>query len=223
MKRKFQEINPSNARICINYLDKENPVTFDYPAKQTAFDICFAAFLSIWTKIILVFMIANILPLAYVLIFGYEKNKIIVGEILKFTNSIPITYSLSFVGIIILAVPFIMTVIFVGNKTLLKKMPEINKFLSLLSSLSYRETVVRKLDNKIFEILMFDNVFLDYKAKGDFSKYLEKVDIIEHPFHYRKVSIFSKKIRKIRQDEYWKARFIFNKIPKKGYLKITYL
>jgi len=44
MAQKFQEINPSDARIYINHRDKENPVTFEYPSKKSAFKICYSFF-----------------------------------------------------------------------------------------------------------------------------------------------------------------------------------
>ena len=88
----------------------------------------------------------------------------------------------------------------------------------------------RKLFNKIFkkddviddkiEIPLFKNVILSYVAEEEFSKYLDKVEIIEHPFnHFIKKN--GKYINK-PQDQLWKAIFYFSKKPETGNLKVEF-
>lgn len=64
------------------------------------------------------------------------------------------------------------------------------------------------------EIPLFKNMYMDYEATEDFSEYLEKVEIIEHPFkrHIRKGLPFSKKSKHIikKPNIYlWKTVFTF--------------
>ena len=67
--------------------------------------------------------------------------------------------------------------------------------------------------NNIIEIPLFANVFLDYRATKEFSKYLQRVEIREHPF----MEYVKKKKKK--NIWLWKAQFIFSKNPKKGKLE----
>lgn len=49
---------------------------------------------------------------------------------------------------------------------------------------------------------------LSYKASGDFSKYLQRVEIREHDFNYN-----GEKTQWL-----WKAKFVFSEVPKSGTL-----
>lgn len=89
-----------------------------------------------------------------------------------------------------------------------------------LGGKSYYKIIKEVPANKIVELPLFKNVFLDYKAKGEFSKYLERVEIREHPFSK---GIFKKgKLYKKKGNNYmiWYAKFYFKEIPKTGELII---
>ena len=76
------------------------------------------------------------------------------------------------------------------------------------------------LENVII-IPKFNNVVLDYKTKGDFSKYLEKIKIRE--YRWRKINTKKNKISKEEVDNYkWYAIFYFKQKPKTGYLEVIY-
>jgi hypothetical protein len=76
------------------------------------------------------------------------------------------------------------------------------------------------LENVII-IPRFSNVELDYKTKGDFSKYLTKIKIRE--YKNQKINIKSNKKTKIKQDNYkWYAIFYFKQKPKTGYLEVIF-
>ena len=70
---------------------------------------------------------------------------------------------------------------------------------------------------KYVEIPYFNNLFMDYEAKGEFSKYLERIKIEEHPFS--KVTYKRKKEISKGNEELWRCRFYFSKIPKTGELE----
>jgi hypothetical protein len=84
-------------------------------------------------------------------------------------------------------------------------------------------------ESKVLEIPLFENSLLDYKAKGEFSKYLLRVEITEHPFSkavFRIKKIRGKKIVRIKNKKkniyLWKAQFIFSDIPKNGELEVRF-
>lgn len=73
---------------------------------------------------------------------------------------------------------------------------------------------------KYIEIPLFKNVWLDYNATGDFSKYLKEVDIREHPF--TAVSHLGRKKADSPNTYLWRARFYFSRIPKNGQLEVEF-
>lgn len=82
---------------------------------------------------------------------------------------------------------------------------------------------VDELKTKVYEIPIFDNVFLEYKATKDFGKYLERIEVVEHDFWCISLGLFSGKEKKTRNVDYWKVRFHFKKIPKEGLLRVDYI
>ena len=74
--------------------------------------------------------------------------------------------------------------------------------------------------NRIIELPWFHNIKLNYRATKEFSKYLERVEIKEHPFS--KIVKKGKKRKKQKQIYYWYSRFYFKEIPKTGYLEIAF-
>lgn len=73
---------------------------------------------------------------------------------------------------------------------------------------------------KYLEIPLFKNVWLDYNATGEFSKYLTEVDIREHPF--KVISHLGRKANEKPNTYLWRARFYFSKIPKDGQLEVEF-
>jgi hypothetical protein len=108
------------------------------------------------------------------------------------------------------------------NKKLLRMMPDLWTISTKIFNNGYYTQKIKKIDNRIFEIPLFENIFLDYNATGEFSKYLKKVEIKEYPVNYKKVKL-RKTIKKERQTDYWKAQFIFSRIPKTGFLEVKFI
>lgn len=110
------------------------------------------------------------------------------------------------------------------NKKVNRWIPEINK---KMTSARYSATFNKCSEDKVIEIPLFHNVFLDYDAKGEFSKYLQRVEVREHPFAMLSTkSIFGRrqkqKYKKKKNIFLWKARFIFKEVPKKGQLEVRW-
>lgn len=205
--RKYQERNPSNARVFIDFKDKKNPVRFEYPNKKSAFKVIYWTLFSIWTKIILLFIIFNLFFIAY-------QCQVI--------NSFPLTTIILSVLSSLPIVPAIFSIIGVRSKKFLSMMPKINMKLALFSGASYKETIIDNLKEKAYELPIFENVFLHYKTYGDYGRYLEKIEVTEHNFYYVEESIFRKKLKE-KQDNYWKVRFYFSRIPKSGKFVVTWI
>jgi len=197
-KRRYQLENPSNSRIFINFKDKENPVSFDYPNKSPVHKMVVHTFMK-------PFLNSTLLFIGYIFISVAIIHNLI--YIFIFTT----LHTLLFVGLIL---------IFSKNKKLTRKIPKINKW---LNRNTLKQVIIDKLEEKYYEIPIFDNVFLEYIATEEFGEYLEKIEIIEHDFFYLKKSFLRKKFKKEQNDEYWKVKFIFSETPKKGELKVEFI
>ncbi len=222
MVEKYQKLNPSDARIFIDYKNKKKPVRFEYPAKQSPFKIVFLSLMGIWFQINLFFIIPNVIILFMAFsIASSPPTECVVHQAVSLKDSILPTIAAIFHAFFL---PLVSTLIIIKNEKLLSYMPKINVWGQYLFDRSFKYKKVTKVDSKTFEIPVFDNVFLDYKATKDFSKYLEKVSIVEHDFKECTISKLTGKIKKSkkRQVDLWKAKFTFSKIPKKGYLEIKY-
>jgi hypothetical protein len=78
-------------------------------------------------------------------------------------------------------------------------------------------------ENNLVEIPYFSNVELDYKTKGDFSKYLTNIKIREHKWNPYERKRKKWIIKKLKRDDYaWYARFYFKKKPENGFLEVIY-
>jgi len=200
--RKYQLENPSNACVFIDFVNKENPVSFSYPNKLNSFKMASYLFFVVWFKV----WILTIMPIFLILAIFFGVNDIVSTMFVLFVTP--------------LVSPLILSFIFSHNKKLILTLPKLNKF---VSSSDLKRVVICSLDSKVYELPIFDNVFLEYKATEEFGKYLCKIEVIEHNFHYLKKGLFSRKITKEQNDSYWKARFIFSRIPKKGELYLEFI
>jgi len=85
---------------------------------------------------------------------------------------------------------------------------------------------IDKLNSKTFELPLFKNIYMDYTARKEFAKYLERIVIKEHPFNKlvkklrRGKNKKKPRYKKKKQDLLWKATFYFSKVPKEGYLEM---
>ena len=115
---------------------------------------------------------------------------------------------------------FILTPLLVKSKWYQKWYP---KHQAKTCSKEYYKFTAKDVENNMVEIPKFSNVILDYKTTGDFNKYLEKIRIREHKSHKFKLKRGSRKIGKLKRNEYaWYARFFFSQKPVNGYLEVIY-
>jgi hypothetical protein len=102
---------------------------------------------------------------------------------------------------------------------------------ALMARVKYSAVFNKCPENKIIEIPLFNNIFLDYRATKEFAKNLLRVEIREHPFNYhikreRKRGKDGKRGKrkdvKVRNFWLWRAQFIFKEIPHKGKLEVRW-
>lgn len=244
MGKKYQLNNPSDARIKIDL--KKNKVKFEYPDKQKPFKIVFQTLKGIWGLFLILVLILIILILLSFLIFNLitvekvescelnlekdlgktsnitKENKFIEFGEENSETTIGVTLALLITVLVFLVPPFLTSLIFMKSEKLMKKIPNINLWVEKLMGRGNYYKKVTKLDKPFFEIQVFDNVFLDYNSTGDFRKYLEKLEIIEHDMFYEKESLFKKK-KKVKQTDFWSAKFYFKKTPTKGFMELRWI
>lgn len=213
MVKEYQELNPSNARIDIDY--EKDKVDMEYVHHQSAFKTCHEVF----SYPILMFHAVLFVIIAGIYIFSNSltellsnsnNSNIIVTDGLLIGLSCFLLFLIWFIGL-----KLVMAFAFSKNPYLLKKMPNLSyKFSSGKPTIAEfnPEDVV---DNKC-EIPLFSNVGLDYQATKEFSKYLIRVKIVEHGFN----DLI--KGKKKLNPYLWKAIFYFKQKPTTGTLEVKF-
>lgn len=207
---KYADNLPVNARITVDYTKPNNPVKFEYPVKERnvkkwVLSFIFPSILLVWCYVLFVVLLG---------IAGYEV--LINSDKISHTPELSVILSELFKAVIIaclfllgiLLLPLLISFYIGYNYEKFKYwFPKFQAFMAH-SNKNFHTFLVDELKEPIFEIPLFKNVMLTYEASGDFSKYLQKVEIKEHDFYYR-----SEKTQWL-----WKAKFVFSEIPKKGML-----
>ena len=198
---------PSNARIFIDYRNKKNPVKFQYPTNEDAYRATRKSITSFWISI-------NGYLFILFLIFSVLAN-----TFLGFQVYIPNKYYTYF-AIYLFLTPYILSLFVYKNDKIVSLLPKLNKFSALFPFGKSRYLCVKKLNRRTLKIEYFNNIFFDYKATNEFSKYLERVEITEYKFKFITKRFWIKK--KKNNDLMWKAIFYFKRIPKRGKLEVIY-
>lgn len=107
---------------------------------------------------------------------------------------------------------WIIRYVFLNTKWGGRSFPELNKqLLDARFSCTFKPSDIK---NNQFEIPLFKNIYMDYKVTGEISKYLQKVEVVNHPFN----RLVKKKGKKIRDTDiyHWKTVFTFSQTPTNG-------
>ncbi len=207
MVKEYQSLNPSNARIEIDY--KKDKVHMEYVHHVSAFKTCFDLFLYPTLFINLMLLLIGVFIYA-IIISEPTITKFMLEDIFSIENILTLIFVIWVIG-----TPFFLALLFSKNKRLLKKIPNLSYKLSSGNPIMAEFIPKDVVDNKV-EIPLFENIGLDYEATGEFSKYLSSVKIIEHGFNDL---IKGKK----RLHPYlWKATFYFDKSPATGKLQVRF-
>ena len=210
MKEVHYGKEPVNCRIKIDYRKSYKPkVTFGYPKGNRKYLTKGSLFRQVSISWMLFFLIFLAFGGYNIILFDNYPN----GHL--GTNNY--SKNILFTIVVMTIPPFIMY--FPTKKHWLKLYPKYQRFWSKLSG-SYIAIFFPKdvKDNKV-EIPLFQNIYLDYRTQGDFTKYLETVEIKEHPFNEIERDLESKKKIKLMPNQWlWKAEFTFSQKPKIGKL-----
>jgi hypothetical protein len=247
-----------NARIKIDYSKNKPKVTFSYPSKNgvqgSMLWIIFVVYFLITTPLYfyISYQEGEIIKNKEESQIQNSYNLSNYSEYIKFHNennilnktfeniNLPEKKALEFVEeklksplIIIMLSWFIvpLTVYFLFRKRWRKLYPKFQGIIASKKITKFKEKDIKfdEKENKYYcELISFNNIILDYKAIGDFSKYLNLFEIKEHNFKsYFKKRKLNKKMKERRKgreiNEFiWYARFYFNQKPKRGYIEVIY-
>jgi len=203
--------NPRNSRITIKYTGKEPKVYFGFPNKNKGRTPAISVFVyiaQIWALVFFVFLIFDMVSG-----FGISDLPFPTYEYYQstYTGIINAIYFYSFV--LIIPLTFLLT-----KKKWYKDYPDrmALKHKKLASIKIFKPKDVKNVNGEyICSIPLFRNIFLDFKAKKDFSKQLDVMNIKEYKF--------KKRNRKRFINEYfWYAEFKFKSKPKDGQLRVEF-
>lgn len=202
---KYQQKNPNNCRVSIDFKNRYDPVKFEYVGTDSALKICYRFFQN---------KIGRYFLVTYMFIMGWIFCSLYVGR----TNYLDfLIYFLGLYFYMFYLIPFILAFIF-SRTGLITKMPYFWAYGKTLYHAEFTKKDI--IDNKI-EIPLYSNIFLSYKYEGDFKNKKSKLEIIEHPFNI--IKRIGRKKRKLKRNEFlWKAVFTFDKNVKNGCLKVVF-
>lgn len=222
MKGEYSDYLPLNARVTVDYRKKK--VNFEYPNKDERFIHRYLGILSTilptWFVLLWRMIIEPIGISLFIIVILDVVNYLDLNLIIKQTIQIlePYNYLIGTLFWIVLATPFIFSAIMTLNYPKFS-----NKFPAWSAKLHEKDMIktrVTELKSKTYELPYFKNVVLNYEAKGEFSKYLDRIEIRELPFKILKKKKGKEEL--VNQDYLWKAKFFFSKIPKKGELNLSW-
>jgi hypothetical protein len=221
MVTEFRDKGNRNARIKIDYSKKTPEVKFSYPDKENQTDG------SMFSKIRLSCMRLNLILFSLSYLYFSIFHKINILSIFKglslFKNNSTIFIIFLISSVIILFNWILSIIIYLPFK---KKWDNYypkymaKKVRKKITTLSKEDI---KIDNGNYyvEIPYFSNVFLQYKATEDFSKYLKLFEIKEHNFRWYYKKKKRKRDREVNED-IWCARFYFSEKPLDGNIKVIF-
>ena len=246
-----------NARINIKYGDKPK-ISFSYPDKKTQLKG------SMLSTIVMYWAIIFFIGYLAVYFFGgtysvleasYEKSALQeysecisdYPELIK-TNYTEVRYNLcaqenlfslkplfNVMGVMATVFLFPFLIYYSFRKRWDKLYPKYQAWSSSKKLRIFTRDDVQEKDGRFFvELPVFNNVICDFNCKGDFSDYLEEIDIREHKFTSVRLRHFTRlkkignktkkeKFKKRKVNEFiWYARWYFNKKPTKGKLEVIF-
>ena len=208
---KYADSLPINARITVDYTKPNNGVKFEYPVenrdvRKWVLTFIFPSIFLVWVFICMLSWIGYNILTNLDALSGVElpETTFILSEFL-------VALFHSFLLFVLAVAPPLILSFYIGYNYGKFKLifPKFQAAVSrFLLSNHFHTFVVDKLKEPVFEIPLFKNVVLTYEASGDFTKYLQKVEIREHDFEYK-----GEKTQWL-----WHAKFIFSEVPKSGML-----
>lgn len=238
----YKDYMPANARVLVDYKAHEK-VKFAYPRewtyKKAVKKNVRPAVIGFWvmlnTYILYYFGINFLAPfmLVGVIIKFFQQGAVIQlsGVISRLVepSTIEIGFPIILFIVYLFIPPYLFTFWFVRDKERVANwMPKLGYWANKLGG-GWDEKIFTPADvhDKKAIIPVFGNIFLDYKTKGEFNDYLEKIEIIEFPFirvrKYLFADLLRRKITREKNDIEFRAIFYFSKKPKTGELRVEFV
>ncbi len=226
MPHSYTDNTLANAQVKIDYLkddvrfwylDKKDHSTYLQKLKSS-----FQTFFTLWmlALIIALFLLGGILFisnfLSSIALIEIPKASAINFDLIINTILVALRSLLFFVMLVIFP-PLVVSMYSLTRSDISHFLPKFNYFL-LSKIMGNSKLRIDKLDKPYFTIPKFQNVMLKYKAFGEFSEYLNGVEVIQYDDRFSFWGRTSKK-----PTEKWRTDFTFSQIPKDGYLEVEYL
>lgn len=211
---------PMNAGINVAFPSRK--VTFSYSEKSTSKKSLKLIYMSIFQ----LWFIANILMMAVLFISAFTVF-ILAGNVFApslETASVDFSELLKLGAVIgyMLLLPLIPSAYLTWKYEKFSKIfPKLNYFVASLFEVR-KSVIVESLDKPVFELPLFQNVYLGYEATEDFSKFLKNIEVKEFGFKCIRTDIF-KKEKEVNLTSRWRAIFSFSQVPKNGKLVINFI
>src|SRR3989338_11571627 len=231
----YKDYLPANARVIIDY-KKEQKVSFSYPIEWSYWK-------DVWKRGY--FTVLGFWVVLHAILFRYFFYYLLVPIIViksiffpfiieRSAKLVIIDFGIVFVYFLLpmiitafyfFALPAIATLILAFNTDILSYwLPKMGYWSAYLLDGRKEATFTEKdVSGKKCIIPAFSNIFLKYKANGEFNEYLEKVEILEMPFNYKKRKFFSLRPKNERNDFDFRAVFYFSETPRKGWLNVEFI
>jgi hypothetical protein len=242
----YKEYLPENAQVLVDYTQPpKDRVKFLYVKERTYNQALMHgglnSFLNFWfVQLMLIAIPIGIFIFGIMIGFGigyviihpsiilyslntlWQPNYSTTTQATAYPGLILAIVQISSIMLIPFGVPILALLIASRDKELLARMvPKMNyncaKWMGTLKKTTIKPEDIY--DNK-FAIPYFHNVYLDYQASGDFSKYLEKVEVLAIPFSWEWLN---PKKRKPPKNEYdFRTLFVFSQRPENGQMDIIF-
>lgn len=238
----YHDYIPANARIIVSY-GKGEPVKFSYPVEWTyrkaVWKRAYPTITGFWLSI-------HLVPLVYIFIFGILP--IFVGTVLAFpwhvmegTTSVTTSVTtwadsmrilkleltgISSLLVYLYLVPAVITYYLSLDKDRLARwMPKFGAWSAkIIGGFKEIEYTSKDVINNVVVLPSFNNVYLHYDANGDFEKYLEKVEVMEIPFNFKKRRFLYPfdSWKKQYNEWFFRVVFFFKQTPINGSMKVEF-
>lgn len=229
----YKDYLPANARVIVDYTAKEK-VKFSYPIdwsyRKAVWKRGFPTIFSFW--IILhtfwaFYLGLYTLPLLalYIILFPISFIVPATEATIAYINFQTMLLPRLLIALWIVGVPALITLFLSRDKEKLSYwLPKMGYWASNLLN-GTKETIFEPKDitNNKAIIPSFSNIYLNYKTSGKFNDYLEKVEIMEIPFSYKRRRLFTPwKKKKTKNDYEFRAVFYFTKKPTYGNMEVEF-
>lgn len=230
---KYIGYKPLNAEVIVDYTKpKSDRIKFSYPNNmsynEALWKMVYSLFLFLWLFWHLCILIVTIILWTFyeIIIFMLSPlpvESLNIDWILLLKGIIIVIFGLIYIFVI----PYLIMLIASRNKERFSVwFPKMNYLFGLCTGNQLICKRFEKKDIKENQIIIpeFLNVYLNFKADGDFNKYLTRIQILSAPFEYKTYSLIQRKIlnEKIK-DTYFQAVFTFSKKVNNGYLEVEYI